>query len=315
MPGSVLILTHWLDPTVDAVVTELDRRGVPVFRADAADFPQRLAVAAELDGIVWAGAIKSAHRELDLSSIGSIYYRRPTKFDFPQGMSDGERRWAGSEARLGFGGLLASLGPWLNHPHRIGLAEYKPVQLVTARQCGLRTPRTLVTNDPAAARNFVSEVGRSVYKPFGQQGVNDHTGYRQVFTTAVDVADVGDAALSHTMHLIQQQVPKAFEVRLTVVDGCCLAARIDAGSEAAQVDWRADYAALSYSVIDVPEQVRRAIVALLAALELRFGAIDFVVTPDGEWVFLEINPNGQWGWIEDATGLPITAAIADALSR
>lgn len=48
-------------------------------------------------------------------------------------------------------------------------------------------------------------------------------------------------------------------------------------------------------------------------LGLRFGALDFLVRPSGEWVFLEINPNGQWAWIEDKTGLPIAAAIADAL--
>src|SRR6266851_4864116 len=43
------------------------------------------------------------------------------------------------------------------------------------------------------------------------------------------------------------------------------------------------------------------------------GALDFLVTPEGKWVFLEINPNGQWAWIEEETGLPIAAAIADAL--
>jgi D-alanine-D-alanine ligase-like ATP-grasp enzyme len=49
-------------------------------------------------------------------------------------------------------------------------------------------------------------------------------------------------------------------------------------------------------------------------LDLRFGALDFLVTPEGEWVFLEINPNGQWAWIEENTGLPITSAIADILA-
>ena len=50
-------------------------------------------------------------------------------------------------------------------------------------------------------------------------------------------------------------------------------------------------------------------------LGLRFGALDFVVTPDDRWIFLEINSNGQWAWIEDATGQPVAAAIADALTR
>ncbi|GAA5764612.1 hypothetical protein [Streptosporangium roseum] len=46
---------------------------------------------------------------------------------------------------------------------------------------------------------------------------------------------------------------------------------------------------------------------------LSFGAFDFGLTGDGIPVFLECNPNGQWGWLEDATGLPIAAAIAALL--
>jgi hypothetical protein len=81
------------------------------------------------------------------------------------------------------------------------------------------------------------------------------------------------------------------------------------------VDWRTDYAHLRYSEISVPSTVRDGVLTLLEMLMLRFAALDFVVTPDNEWVFLESNPNGQWAWLQDATGLPITAAIADALTK
>jgi glutathione synthase/RimK-type ligase-like ATP-grasp enzyme len=102
---------------------------------------------------------------------------------------------------------------------------------------------------------------------------------------------------------------------LTVVDGDLFATRIDAGSAEAVVDWRADYDHLTYMAVDVPAAVRVGVVALMGRLCLRFAALDFVVTPDGRWVFLEVNPNGQWAWIEDATGQPIAAAIATALQR
>jgi glutathione synthase/RimK-type ligase-like ATP-grasp enzyme len=115
------------------------------------------------------------------------------------------------------------------------------------------------------------------------------------------------------MHLFQEWVPKAYEVRLTVVDGRFFASRIDAGSSAGYTDWRADYDALTYTAIETPAFVRSRVATFLDHLHLRFGALDFVVAPDGEWWFLECNPNGQWAWIEEATGLPIAAAIADAL--
>jgi glutathione synthase/RimK-type ligase-like ATP-grasp enzyme len=169
-----------------------------------------------------------------------------------------------------------------------------------------------VTNDPAAAREFVAGVGRAVYKPFGGAGVVDDDGVRQVFCTPIEPHECGEN-ISRTMHLFQQWVPKAFEVRLTAVDEHLFAARIDGESEAAHTDWRSDYAHLSYSAVEVPDTVANRVRMLMRALNLRFGALDFVVSPDGGWTFLEVNANGQWAWIQDATGLPIAAALADAL--
>lgn len=78
------------------------------------------------------------------------------------------------------------------------------------------------------------------------------------------------------------------------------------------MDFRADYDSLTYTVIPTPEHVRSGVRRLLADLRLRFGALDFIVTPDGDWVFLEVNPNGEWAWIDELTPL-IASAIADAL--
>ncbi|MGH3794036.1 MAG: ATP-grasp ribosomal peptide maturase [Pseudonocardiaceae bacterium] len=310
---SVLILTHQFDPTADKIVQELNSRDVPLFRVDTSEFPEKLSLSAELVNGHWAGQLRTARRRLDLSAVSGIYYRRPTNFQFHPDLSENERRWAVIQARMGLGGLLATLEPWLNHPHQIGYAEYKPVQLHTAVSCGLPVPRTLITNEPATARAFVTDAGPAVYKPFSGSGVFDEDGFRQVFCTPIGPEQCDDRNISRTMHLFQQWIPKDYEVRLTVVDGQFFAARIDGESEAAQVDWRSDYGALSYEKIETPKVVRSRVSTLLGRLGLRFGALDFVVAPDGEWWFLEINPNGQWAWIEDETGMPISCALADAL--
>ncbi len=155
--GSVLILTYPFDPTADKVVDELNRRGVSLFRCDGADFPEKLSVGAELLNGRWSGQLRTLRRRLELDDVTGIYYRRPTTFEFHPDLSCDERRWAAIQARLGFGGLLASLDPWLNHPHNIGYAEYKPVQLRQAVACRLRVPRTLVTNEPETAQKFVTD--------------------------------------------------------------------------------------------------------------------------------------------------------------
>jgi glutathione synthase/RimK-type ligase-like ATP-grasp enzyme len=182
------------------------------------------------------------------------------------------------------------------------------------KACGLCVPATLITNDPQAAAKFANTVGPVVYKPIAQNGIAEDGRYRLLYATVVeDVLD--EPTIRNTAHLFQQFVTQHYAVRLTVIDDCLLAARIDAHSHSAVVDWRTDYAHLTYSVVPVPAPVRSAVHVLMRTLRLRFGALDFIVTPADEWVFLEINPNGQWGWIEDNTGLPIAATIADALTK
>jgi ATP-grasp ribosomal peptide maturase len=310
---TVLIVTQPFDVTADYVVAELGRRGVPVFRCNPGDFPGSLSLTAGL-GEGWTGSLHLPGRSVNLTDIGCAWYRRPTAFEFPATLTAQERRWATTEARLGLGGVLAALPRWLNHPWDIARAEYKPLQLASARTVGLTVPDTLITNDPNEARRFAKEHGDIIYKPFSSLGISEEGQYRLVYANRITADDITHTVTA-TTHFFQRWIPKEFEVRLTVVDDELFAVRIDADSTAARVDWRTDYAHLHYTPVAVPDAVRDGVLNLLDMLMLRFAALDFVVTPDGEWVFLEVNPNGQWAWLQDETGLPITAAIADALTK
>src|SRR5690606_6366895 len=96
-----LVLTHPFDPTADYVVSELNRRRLPVFRCDPGEFPQRLTIAARLDadgaGVGWVGSLHLPERRVSLADVGCVYYRRPTGFDLPEGMSEQVRRWSANE--------------------------------------------------------------------------------------------------------------------------------------------------------------------------------------------------------------------------
>jgi ATP-grasp ribosomal peptide maturase len=312
---SVLVLTHWYDPTADSVVRALAQRGAEVFRCDAADFPQHLTATGELGRHGWTGTLHTAHRSIDLEKVTGAYYRRPSHWEMPASMSEEERQWAASEAKYGLGGLLSAALPWLNHPAAIARTEYKPVQLHTAARVGLAVPPTILTNDPAAAARFAAQHdGKVIYKTLSGELVTDGGEVKAIFTTPVSGGDHGHPSIAHTAHLFQRQVTdKAYDVRVTAVDDVLFAVAVRSDSAAGHLDWRRDYESLSYEVLDVPADVADAIGVLMWRLELRFGALDFAVTTTGEWLFYEINPNGQWGWVEDATGLPIADAIADAL--
>ncbi len=302
---TVAVFTGEFDVTADVVIVELERRRVPVFRCDPGAFPSTLVLDARFGG-GWTGHLRTDRRSLDLGDVACAWWRRPTSITVPPEVPQAD--WVRAEARAGLRGVLAAL-PWLNHPDDIRAAEHKPLQLATAAQVGLTVPATLITNDPGEARAFAEEHGPIIYKPL-TSGILD--GNKMIYASTVDPATLDDS-VSVTAHLFQQQVPKAHELRVTAVDGTMFTARIDALSEKGRRDWRADYRNLRYTADRLPDEVADKVRRFLRLRRLRFAALDFIVTPDGKHVFLESNPNGQWAWIEEETGLPIAAAIADAL--
>ncbi|MFJ8275634.1 ATP-grasp ribosomal peptide maturase [Streptomyces sp. NPDC094154] len=317
MTSPVLIVAASDDWPTDRVVIELQHRGVEVFRMDTVDFPQRLALAGRIDQeCAWTGELTTEHRTVELSRVGAVYYRAPGAFQFPQGMSGPEERFAAAQARAGLGGVLSALEcRWVNHPTAMARAEYKPVQLAAARACGLRIPPTLITNRPGEVRAFAAQAGGPViYKPVASPVLIEEGQLKSVYTHCLTLADLEDLqGISATAHLFQSWVDKDHEVRLTVVGERMFAAAIHAGSNAAHEDWRSDYGALTYTTTTVPEQVAEGMRRLMDRLQLRYGAADFIVGPQGRWTFLEVNPCGQWDWIQGETGLPIAEAIADDL--
>nr|WP_225077839.1 ATP-grasp ribosomal peptide maturase [Streptomyces sp. CoT10] len=309
--GPVLVVTNLDDPTTDLVIDELHGRGVPVVRFDSGDFPATLSLAATVTSNGIGGTLSTPTRTADLSHVRSLYYRRPSGFAFPH--LDGQTaRFAVTQARYGLGGVMASLPGclYVNHPHRIGDAEFKPSGLAAAAACGSRLPPTAITSDPDTARTFVKTHRPIIYKPLSTplyriDGVSCTAEVREV------TADEIDDTVAGTAHLFQQRIDKTGDVRVTVIGDQVFCVRI----ESDLLDWRTDYSRLRYGAVQPPPGIREALRAYLDHFRLVFGAFDFAVDRQGQWWFLECNPSGQWAWLEPETGLPMVAAMADLLER
>ncbi len=307
----ILILTARDDLTADAVVEELGKRGESVVRYDTADFPTASRLAVSLTGDGWAGSLTGS-RTLHLQAIKSVWWRRPREFVIPDDWPGRARAFSVSEARIGVLGVLGSLPVrWINHPAMDSAANYKPRQLAVAARAGLSVPRTIITSDPEHAREFMG-TDQVIYKGMSG-GVISPDGRHQYIPTTLVSADEVDDGVAGTAHLFQENVPKAFEVRLTIMGQRMFPVAIHAGSDAARLDWRTDYRSLSYEAVRLPADIEQGVRRLMDELGLYFGALDFAVTPDGEWKFFEVNPNGQWHWIAERANLPLVSAMADAL--
>ncbi|MFI0736251.1 ATP-grasp ribosomal peptide maturase [Streptomyces sp. NPDC021225] len=316
---TVLVLTRPNDSTADLVIAELNQRSVPVHRLDPGDFPEILTVSARIgpDLTSWQGVLRGQHRDVSLSDIRSVYYRRPGAPRLHPDMSEQDARWAQAEAQAGFSGMTYSLPClWVNHPNRNALAAYPPVALAAAARAGLSVPRTLITNDPHQAREFVSALPGQVaaYKALGTAHPSDQDDRPQaLWTTQVRPGEI-DESVRRTAHQFQEWVDKAHEVRLTAVAHSLFAAEIHAGSDASRIDFRADYDSLTFKPCQVPERIAGGVHMLMYTFGLQYVALDFLVNPQGHWYLVDVNPNGQWGFIPDLRA-PITRALADLLER
>ena len=322
---TVLILTHNIDPTADFVAHEFNRRGVPFIRMDLGEFPATLSVSARIDSASddWTGRFERPSRPVDLGHVRSVWWRRPTSFQFPEHLSREERWFSRDESASAFGGLLRLQDAlWVNDPESGLRAEFKPIQLKTARQCGMDIPRTLITSVAQEARDFIQEnrsIGlRTIYKTLAYTDVVNPVSADSevIYTTLVTEDDLDEELIRVAPCLFQAEVPKDVELRITVVGSQIFTAAIDsAGTDAGKVDFRMAYEELTYAEIELPELVVKQVMSIMRSLNLTFGALDIIRRPDGGYVFLEINPSGQWAWLEAEIGLPITAALCDTLER
>jgi glutathione synthase/RimK-type ligase-like ATP-grasp enzyme len=107
--------------------------------------------------------------------------------------------------------------------------------------------------------------------------------------------------------LLQEEIVRSADVRATFIGSQCFAAEIT--GNASLVDWRDSDMEVSYSACTLGVDVERMCLAMLDRLGLVYGAFDFVRTPEGELVFLEVNPTGEWAWLEERLGFRMRDAF------
>lgn len=317
----ILILTGPDDAHTDHVVEMLRERGAPFVRFDPAAFPRNaeISIAYAPTGLTSQG-LRTDATPIDLTRVSAVWYRRPQKPVAPDDLPDSAARaYVEQECAMVVQDLWTSLDcPWLpGQPLAVRRAEQKSFQLKVAGQLGFELPPTLTTNRPADLLEFYREHDGRIISKQAATAFPATIGYGMVrFTELVttrDLAHVG--AIAACPMTLQAYVPKRVELRITVVGARVFAAEIHSqANHHTRYDWRRyDLERTPHHPHALPPVVAQRCVRLVELLGLRYGAIDMIVTPDGRYVFIEINPNGQYLWIEEQAGLPISAAICDLL--
>jgi glutathione synthase/RimK-type ligase-like ATP-grasp enzyme len=312
-----LLITERLEPTADLLLAELRRRDIPCVRWNLDQFPGNAQLTYRASNDHFGGELAIDERKLDLALVGSIWCRGFRPSGFPEDLSTDDRKFVENESQRALDALLTIMGiRWINHPQCHARANAKAAQLYMARQLGLDIPPTVITNDAAEVRRFARESDNQIVYKAHSQSFNLEPG-KVLYTGIVSDSEIKELNLIEiSPGIFQKYVSKAYEVRATVVGSQIFTGKINSQASAeTAIDWRRRPYDIEETPIRLPADVEDKMLAFMRAFGLYFGAFDFIVTPDGRHVFLEINPAGQYLWVEAVTKLPITAALADELSE
>jgi glutathione synthase/RimK-type ligase-like ATP-grasp enzyme len=298
----ILIITNKLDYTADYLILELNKLGIDYIRFNTEDFPAQVGVSLSANMLKSGGYIQIGDRKIQLETINSVWFRRPVNPRRAAEIIDvGIREFMASETTDTLSVLWHAISSlWVNHPDQIRIARLKFFQLQRAIQLGFQIPETLLTNIPSDANVFI-DTANTIYKTQSLGKIEHQDGVGLIYTSIVKPEhQTALDQLKLAPGLFQRYIPKLVELRVTVVGRQVFAATLNSQQVlGAEIDWRrVELDDLHYEPYELPSNVEEQCVALVENLGLKFGAIDLIVTPEREYVFLEINPSGQWVWIE-----------------
>lgn len=315
----ILILSDKFDRHADVVCRKLDLNDVKYFRFDLDTDSLKSSHVTFFEG-QWN--IDQNYFSISSDQVDQVWVRRPfveVSLEEANINESGFKIWRGewNKTLLGLYNTLKTVR-WLNPLAKSYQAENKYLQMDVARSVGFMLPPLIVSNEKKELLKFVDAYGDVVLKLMNQEFYQDADGsFKGLYVNKVlksEVCDFGD--VDENPIVLQAYVEKDYEVRYTVVGKDHHVCQIQSQkSKMASVDWRRyDIPNTPHYPIEPPIEIRDKVNQFMKSLGLEFGALDFIVTPSGEWYFLEVNTMGQWLWIEDLTGLGISDSIVNMLS-
>ncbi|MBK8639152.1 MAG: hypothetical protein IPN92_13080 [Chromatiaceae bacterium] len=308
-------MSDTFDAHADLVCSQLTESKTPYFRLNLdTESLKNTKFHWAFDGFT----IESNRKSTSSQYIKCVWARRAfveLSLDEANLSNPGIKIWKGEWDR-GLIGLYQSLKdiPWLNRLDKSYKADNKFFQYNLAKEIGFSLAPTITTNDKSRLVEFAKQQNQVVIKMLHQGFYLDSDGKNKgMYVNKVKATDLDEfGEMGENPITLQKYIEKSYEVRYTVVGNEHHVCKIDSQkSSRANVDWRRyDLAHTPHSLLVPPPEIRGMVTSLMQNLGLEYGALDFIVSLDGEWFFLEVNSMGQWLWIENLTGTKISRSIS-----
>lgn len=310
----ILVVSHEEDPHAIRVIQRLREGGQPVLLFNLAELPNRATLSIEYGrrGRPRMAYVRDRSAPIALDEVTAVWWRRPQAPDLSQVTDPHVFQFTANEWNEAISGLWQLLDvPWMNDPVVDEAASRKARQLRVAADLGLRIPETLITSDPDRAAAFAKArgPGQTIYKTFSCT----HQIWRETrLLTDAAMAEISSVRVAPV--IFQEFVHAECDLRITAIGGRLFPAAIRSAGRDDLVDFRSTVGEAELTVATLPAVIETKLLALLDQLGLVYGAIDLRRTPSGEYYFFEVNTAGEFLFVEERTGLPISQAVADWLS-
>jgi glutathione synthase/RimK-type ligase-like ATP-grasp enzyme len=315
----LLIITEKADLTSDYLILKLLERKIPFIRLNTEDFTASFSFDFSIQNEQESYLLNKNGKQIPLQEITGAYFRRPALPNLDGKIPPSQIKFAQREMETVLSGYfrLIDEAKWLNHPKYIFLSNNKIEQLAVARKIGLNIPNTLITSNKDAMKHF-AEKQKSVIAKAVKHGFYafDDEVYL-AFTQQIDDTYLDQIEKYATIPMIlQNRIEKEYDIRINVIgDKVFATAILSQEYPISQLDWRVwdvcEKFDLKHKPVKLPVDIEEKCIAINKHFHLGFSAIDMVLSKMGEYIFLELNPNGQWAWIEENTGYPLRDTIID----
>src|SRR3989344_4088401 len=301
---SILILTHEGDPHAESVCKYFENKDVKYFRVDVDNLIGNYSVTFDSNSGLFL--ISDTKRTILVDDQWNIWNRRMVDPVLPQDVPKELEDIVFTETKKTLEGLLFShKGKVVNRPQANFGANNKIDQLrfVKGYGNGIYIPETLVTNNHAELHKFYRQHPKICHKlqkvALVQEKGSDCT--LVTYTNILNEEHIQNADLIvRNPSFFQKYIEKKVELRITALENEVIGIAIHSqDSEQSKIDFRRyDFDNVTYEKVELPLHVEKFCKDLLNNYGLSFGEIDMILTPEEKYVFLELNPNGQWLWLE-----------------
>ncbi|MBU2496744.1 MAG: hypothetical protein KJ767_01650 [Nanoarchaeota archaeon] len=316
----ILVLTYEEDPHANSVCNYLDKIGVEFFRINTDKLINNFSISFNSNDGFFSISTKDRGR-LTIDQTWNIWNRRIIDPEVPLGISKDLEKIIITETKRTWESLLIShKGRVINKPQNQYHANSKIDQIRFVSQFGgeILIPDTLLTNNPEDLIKFYRNNPKICHK-LQQPAVIEKDGECLIsYTNIVSEDHLEHAELvRRNPCLFQTYIEKAYELRITALEDKIVGIAIySQNSERSRIDFRKyDFDNVKYEKVELPKKVEDFCSNLIKHYGLSFGQIDMIVTPKEDYVFLEINPNGQWLWLEEQSKYNLTKDVAENLIK